>query len=86
MKAKASQFSILIRYNPDDPDNVDEPYTWAVVRGGQIQIGPKSIGDPLEEGRCSDYAEAAFQAKDAFDQILAESIEKPKEKYNENFD
>jgi hypothetical protein len=81
MKAKASQFPILIRYNPDDPDNVDQPYTWAVVRGGQIQIGP-----PLEEGRCSDYAEAAFQAKDAFDQILAESIEKPKEKYNENFD
>lgn len=85
MKAKASQFSILIRYNPDHPDHMDDPYTWAVVRGGNLETGPMLM-KPLEEGRCSDYAEAAFQAKDAFDQILADSIETPKAKYTEDFD
>ena len=85
MKMKASQFSILIRYNPDDPNHIEDPYLWTVVRGGNIETGP-IVMMPIEQGRTSDYMDACLQADEAFRLILLNGIEKPKARYTEDFD
>jgi hypothetical protein len=80
MKVRAANFAIYIHYNPDDPNHIDDPYVWQVVEHLQ------GMNKTIEDGRCADYIDACLQAKEALNEILDTRIEKPKSRYDENFD